>query len=151
MAVAVASGFGLGFSPFAPGTVGTVLGVPLAMMNARIPVLWQFACAIVLALLAVPVCDAAEKEFGVKDDRRIVADEFLTFPLVVAGLPCVEKPWLLLLGFLTHRLMDVIKPPPARRVQEMSGGLGVAGDDIVSAVYALALNHAIWAGVSHFI
>jgi phosphatidylglycerophosphatase A len=105
---------------------------------------WQIALAVVLALIAVPICGVAEEYSARKDDGRIVADEYLTFPLCVLGLPWPAHPWLLAVAFVTNRLLDIVKPPPARQAQALHGGLGIVLDDTVSSLYALALNHIIW-------
>ncbi len=97
-----------------------------------------------MVLAAIPICGQAEKYFGRKDDCRIVADEYLTFPLCVLWLPWVEHPWLLAVAFVVNRVFDVTKPPPARQAQKLGGGLGVVIDDVISSLYALAVNHAIW-------
>ncbi len=88
-ALAMATGFGLGNAPVAPGTCGALLGLPLALAFTALHdrLLWQAGIVLLLALLAVPVCGAAERLLGRKDDRRIVADEFLTLPIVVIGQP----------------------------------------------------------------
>jgi phosphatidylglycerophosphatase A len=140
----LATGLGLGYSPVAPGTAGAALGVALAAALAPLDAAWQIAASVLMAALAIPICGVAETRLKRKDDRRIVADEYLTFPLCVLGLPWVQHPWLLALAFVTHRLMDIVKPPPARSAQGLRGGLGVAADDIISSLYALALNHVAW-------
>ncbi|MFO7871882.1 MAG: phosphatidylglycerophosphatase A [Kiritimatiellia bacterium] len=143
----LATGFGLGLCPFASGTAGTLLGIPIALAAARFNWLRQAAGAAVLILLAVPVCGVAEKVFGIKDDGRIVADEYLTFPLCVVGLPLIEAPWLIASAFAMHRLADVVKPPPARGIQSVRGGWGIVLDDVIASLYALVLNHGIWLAV----
>jgi phosphatidylglycerophosphatase A len=141
----VATGFGLGYAPVASGTFGSLPGVPLALGLATLGAGWQAAAALALALLAVPVCDAAERLLGgCKDDRRIVADEWMLLPLAVVGLPLREAPWLLLPAFLVARACDILKPPPAARLQRLRGGLGIVIDDFFAALYALAINHALW-------
>ena len=140
----LATGFGLGLSPVASGTAGTLLGVVIVIAIAPLNWAWQTVVAVCMVLMAVPICGEAEKHFGKKDDRRIVADEYLTFPLCVLALPVVEHLWLLAVAFVTHRILDIIKPPPAKRMQEMHGGFGIVMDDVVSSLYALAVNHAIW-------
>jgi len=140
----LATGLGLGLSPVAPGTVGTLLGVLIVIVTAGLGVPWQVALAVTLAALSIPICGHAEKHFGKKDDHRIVADEYLTFYLCVIGLPWAVHPWLLALAFVTHRLFDIVKPPPAYRLQSLRGGLGVAVDDIVASLYALGVNHLVW-------
>jgi phosphatidylglycerophosphatase A len=143
-----ATGGGLGLSPYAPGTAGTLPGVVLVIVLGFAGVGWvtQTALAVLLALVAVPICGVAEKAFGAKDDRRIVADEYLTFPMCTIALPWMHAPWLLALAFVTNRVMDIVKPPPARRLQEVHGGAGIVLDDVFSSIYALAINHAVWWG-----
>ena len=143
--ILLATGFGLGLSPVASGTAGTLLGFPIMLGLAP---LWthsltaQMIAALCLVLLAVPICDVAEKHFGRKDDGRIVADEFMTFPIGLLGLPL--SPWVLALAFFTNRVFDVLKPFPANRLQRLPGGLGIVVDDGVAALYSLLLNHAVY-------
>lgn len=143
-AVWLATGFGLGLSPVASGTVGTLLGVPLAFALAHLSLGAQAAAAAALAVVALPICGAGERFYGTKDDGRIVADEYLTFPLCVLGLPWLAHPWLLGAAFVVNRALDIVKPPPARQAQALPGGYGIVADDILSSLYALAVNHAIW-------
>jgi phosphatidylglycerophosphatase A len=142
----IATGFGLGLSPFAPGTVGTVLGIPIAAALSIGGLGWgaQVVWAACLALAAGPACDSAERQFGTKDDHRIVADEYLTFPICVIGLPWMEHLWLLPVAFVVNRVMDIIKPAPARQLQALRGGWGIVADDVMSSLYALIINHAVW-------
>jgi len=139
-----ATGFGLGLSPIASGTAGSLLGLLLAAAMPFRPLIVQICLAAALVLLAIPICTAAERHFGKKDDGRIVADEYLTFPICVLGLPWLANPWLLAVAFLTHRLLDVIKPFPAWRLQRLEGGVGIVLDDVVSSLYALAVNYAVY-------
>ena len=140
----LATGLGLGLSPFASGTAGTLPGVVIVLAMSGLAPIWQVVSALAMVGLAVPICHAAEAIYEKKDDGRIVADEYLTFPLCVLWLPWPEHLWLLGLAFVTHRLLDIIKPPPARQLQELKGGVGIVVDDLVSSLYALALNHAVW-------
>lgn len=146
--LALATGFGLGFCPVASGTAGALPGVLLLAALGplwRGPALWQAGAAAVLALIAIPICGVAERHFGRKDDRRIVADEYLTFPICMIGLPLV--PWMLAAAFLASRALDVLKPFPARRLQALPGGLGIVADDVASNLYCLALNHLVYQGL----
>lgn len=144
--LACATGFGLGFSPLAPGTAGSLPGVVLAWFlwqMVRLPA-FQLLLALVLTLSAIPLCSFAESVYRTKDDRRIVADEYLTFPLSVIGLPIIEHPVLLAVAFVTCRGFDILKPWPAYRLQRLPRGLGIVADDFFSSLYSLALNHLIW-------
>lgn len=153
--VLLATGFGLGLSPVASGTAGTLLGLPLMFVLAPLwahpafraypesgALLAQVIVSLGLLLLAIPICDVAEKHFGRKDDGRIVADEFMTFPIGLLGLPLC--PGVLALAFFTNRVFDVLKPFPANRLQSLPGGLGIVVDDGVAALYSLLVNHAVW-------
>jgi phosphatidylglycerophosphatase A len=142
----LATGLGLGWSPVAPGTVASVLGVVIAAAMA--PLSWQRQTVVAVGLIAaaVPICGWAEDHFGRKDDGRIVADEYLTFPLCVIGLPWPQHPWLMGAAFLTARFFDIVKPPPAHQAQAAQGGMGIVLDDVIACLYALALNHAIFRG-----
>jgi len=143
--ILLATGFGLGLCPVASGTAGTLPGVLILLALGPLwqgSILWQVVAAAALCLVAVPICDVAERHFGVKDDHRIVADEYLTFPLGMIGLPLV--PWMLAVAFLTNRVFDVLKPPPAWQLQELHGGIGIVIDDVIAALYSLAVNHLIF-------
>lgn len=147
--VLMATGFGLGLAPKASGTFGTLLGLPIMLALAPLwahsgsgALMAQIVVALCLVMLAVPLCDIAETHFGRKDDGRIVADEFLTFPLTLLGLPLA--PGTLVVAFLTHRLFDVLKPFPAYRLQSLPGGFGIVADDVVAAFYSLLVNHGVY-------
>ncbi len=138
--LAVATGFGFGLSPFASGTVGSLWGLPLVWVLSGLDWHWQLVAALTLATLAVPFCGMAETWFGKKDDGRIVADEYLTFPLAVLGLPLHQAPLMLIVAFVTARVFDIVKPWPARGLQDLHGGYGIVIDDVFASFYALAAN-----------
>jgi phosphatidylglycerophosphatase A len=147
LSVWLATGFGLGLAPIASGTFGTLPGIAIVVAVWPLGLAWQCLVAAVLPLLAIPICDAAEKHFGKKDDGRIVADEYLTFPIAMVGLPLA--PWVVALAFVSSRIFDIVKPPPARGLQELHGGLGIVIDDVVASLYALAFNHLAYRIVTH--
>jgi phosphatidylglycerophosphatase A len=142
--VALSTGLGLGYSPVAPGTVASVWGVLIALaIHSAWREPWQQAlAAALLAAVAIPICDVGEKNFGTKDPHAVVADEYLTFPLCVIGLPAV--PWIFAVAFVSNRALDILKPFPARSLQALPGGWGIVVDDVISALYSLAFNHAAW-------
>ena len=142
----LASGFGAGlFAPFAPGTFGSLPGVALAFATTLLPFPAQLAVCAALTALAVPLCTAAERILGVKDDGRIAADEWMLFPLAVAGLPLASLPWHATLAFFCIvRAIDIVKPPPARRLQDIPGGLGIVLDDLAANIWSLGLNWSVF-------
>lgn len=143
----VATGCGISlFVPFAPGTFGSLPGVALAYAIALLPVWAQIPACLALTLLAIPVCGRAEAILGIRDDGRISADEWMLFPIAVVGLPLLSLPWWAMAVFFgVVRLIDIIKPPPAKRLQSLPGGRGIVVDDLVANLYALAVNWIIFA------
>lgn len=145
-----ATGFGLGYAPFASGTVGTLLGIPLAIAITVLHghIWWQVGIATALTLLAIPICDGAEKSFGKKDDGRIVADEYMLFPIcfigqlplcrmfAAGGLEAKQAAAFLIAAFLVARVCDILKPTPARQIQRVKGGLGIVLDDLFASLYS---------------
>lgn len=154
--ILAATGLGLGFSPFAPGTAGALLGLPLGLalsvFHASVPL--QIAVALVLVLLAIPVCDAAERIFGKKDDGRIVADEYMLLPicfigqgpvlgdLSLGGDKAAAAVVFLVFAFVVSRIVDILKPSPCRQIQRIKGGLGIVLDDLFASIYSWII---IWA------
>ena len=142
--LALATGFGTGLSPFASGTVGTLPALPIVWIVWWLYPDWlvQLVLAVVLSVIAIPICSAAERRFQTKDDGRIVADEYLTFPICMIGLPL--SPLMLGIAFVTARIFDVLKPPPANQLQAVKGGTGIVIDDVVASLYSLGVNHLIY-------
>ena len=141
LALLIATVFGAGYSPIAPGTAGSAVTVLI---------LWLVPFSrsgLVLFLVAVVVigtwaAHVAERRLGGKDPGAIVIDEVAGMTLSVVAFPLT--PGVLLAGFVLFRIFDVVKPPPARESQRFSGGLGVMIDDVIAGLYALAV-----LGVSH--
>ena len=129
--VFVASGFGLGLvAPFAPGTFGSLPGVALAYAVCALPLWLQVVACLGFALLAIPFCDVAEKALGIKDDGRITADEWMLYPIALIGIPLASLPWWsMVVFFCVIRIVDIVKPWPARQLQSVHGGLGIVVDD----------------------
>ena len=127
----------LGHSPVAPGTVGSLAGIPLALGIAQIPGPWLQAGAIViLCAFGVWVCGAAAERLGTgKDPGMIVFDEVAAMPIALFWIG-ERNPWVLVAGFALFRLFDVTKPPPVRQAERLGGGLGIMADDWLAGVYA---------------
>lgn len=133
----LALGFGAGLAPFAPGTFGTLVAVPIAHGLRMVTGDLGFALAIVL-LFAAGVWSSAvtSRHLGVSDHGAIVVDEIAAFLLVLFFVGA--EPFREAVAFLLFRLFDIVKPPPARDIdRRMHGGLGVMLDDAVAAGYAL--------------
>jgi phosphatidylglycerophosphatase A len=139
----LATGFGSGLSPFAPGTMGTLVGIPVCLVC--LPLTWpaRFFFVIVLSSLAIFISGRAETIYSNKDDQRIVIDEIAGFQ--VAMLPVAITGLHLCVAFVLFRIFDIWKPFPIRNLQNLPGGWGVVVDDVAAGIYAgvvmLALNY----------
>jgi phosphatidylglycerophosphatase A len=144
LTLAFASNFGLGYAPFASGTVGTLAGIPVFYLTAAWP--WWLSAISFSALLCFSfwVSDAAGRIYGVADDGRIVIDELIGYLVTIAFLPWSWPA--ALLGFFWFRLFDIIKPPPASWFdRNLKHGVGVVLDDFAAGIYAaLALRLTLW-------
>jgi phosphatidylglycerophosphatase A len=139
---------GFGYSPILPGTMGALWGVAIyAGIAFWLAEPWQTA-AIVLALLlssavTLALSDWAEAFFGEEDSGRFVTDEVVGFLAVVLCFR-LPSPWLTVLWvFPLIRIIDIIKVPPARRLEHLPGGWGVIADDLLAAVYTVALLYTL--------
>ncbi len=133
----MACGLGSGLSPFAPGTVGTLFAWLLYPLIK--PHFADGAFLLFLAVgfvLGIAACGRAGRDLGVADHGSIVWDEIVPFWLVLLMTPPTFG-WQLA-AFLLFRAFDIVKPPPAKRIdREMKSGLGVMLDDLVAACYTL--------------
>lgn len=142
----LATGLWIGFFPLAPGTVGALWGLLLAWGLSFLPLAGQLAMIAVLFAVGVPLCTHAARELGVKDPGSIVWDEIVSLGVVFLGVP-LQGPTLLA-GFLLHRLFDISKPPPIRKLERLPEGLGIMADDMLAAAYAWGVLHVLlWLGV----
>lgn len=135
----IALGFGSGLAPKAPGTVGTVLGLPLFWaITAIAPDLPnQLILIVATFLLGVWACARTGRALGVADHGGMVWDEIVAFALVLLFTPAG---WMwLLAAFVLFRLFDIVKPWPIRFFDgRLKNGFGVMFDDLLAAGYAIA-------------
>jgi phosphatidylglycerophosphatase A len=131
-----------GYSPIAPGTAGSVVGVLIYLAAWRASLNQQLLVLLVITATGIWAADVAARHFGKGDPSHVVIDEVAGQLLTFAGLS-LGGPGILV-GFLLFRLLDIIKPWPARQLESLHGGLGIMADDLMAAVYAnLLLRGAI--------
>ena len=144
----LATGFGVGYVPKAPGTAGTVLGLALGLLPLTLTQPLTIVAVAVLLLLGVWICGAAETAIGRIDPSCVVLDEILAMWLIVVALPEVRQHAAgLALAFAGFRLFDIAKPPPLRLLARLPGGWGIMLDDLGAAGYTvivLWLLRAAW-------
>jgi phosphatidylglycerophosphatase A len=131
----LAVGFGSGLVPLAPGTAGTVVGIPVYILFSYFYWPVHLLSIIALSFLAVFVSQEAERLFREKDPSRVVIDEIAGFQFTMFLVtPTVVH---VLLGFILFRIFDITKPFPIRFCErKLPGGYGVVGDDVVAGIYA---------------
>ena len=133
--LAAATGFGLGYSPVAPGTVGTLAGLPLIWISQGMSAGTQAFFGACFILAAVFAADQAEKLMGQKDPGAIVIDEMAGYWVTMSLVPATGVT--MVAGFVAFRCFDVFKSPPVRYFENrFSGGAGVVLDDIMAGVLA---------------
>jgi phosphatidylglycerophosphatase A len=131
----LASGACVGFVPWAPGTFGSLLALPLLVGLGAWPPLATVSLIVVASVLAMPVCGRAGQLWGQTDSSRIVLDEVCGMLIAGAFLPITPRS--LGLAFLAFRLFDVVKPFPASHFdRHVKNGIGVVADDLVAGIYA---------------
>lgn len=143
----IATGFGLGLSPVAPGTFGSLLGIPLAWWLLSRPLVQQGSIIAVLLVLAVPVCHVAAWHYAGLDHGSIVADEYVAFPLAVIGLTAARHPLVMAIAFVVYRFFDGLKPPPIHLAEYVQGGFGIVLDDVIAALVTwvvIAIGLKLW-------
>lgn len=134
-------GFGSGLARKGPGTVGTLLGVFIFIPLLLWSELAAWGLLIVSLILGSWICGRSADIIGVHDHGGIVWDEFAGIWLVLILLP--EQTWIQwLLAFILFRVFDIFKPYPINWADsKVSGGFGIMLDDILAAIYTIAV---IW-------
>ena len=161
-AVFLATCGGIGRIGFAPGTFGSLVGIPLSLAtgwlatvcSARLGSSWltvavEAALVAAVCLIAVPICTRAVRRLGRgADPGAIVLDEAAALPLALLAVPVAGRSWLALAaGFVLFRLFDISKPFPCRRLENLPEGLGIMADDWGAAAWAAGcLAIARWQG-----
>ncbi len=138
----IAFGAGAGLAPWAPGTAGTVVAVPIYFaLGAAPPAIYALATALVIGA-GVWLCGRTASDLGVHDHPGIVFDEIAGFLVTMTALP-FEWPWIVA-GFIAFRVFDVAKPWPVSLAdRRVGGGLGIMLDDVIAGALACAALHTV--------
>jgi len=128
----ITSFFYLGHSPFMPGTIGSLGGLMVYFIVRSNDMLFAFSI-LFLFTLGVLFAGEAEKVYKRKDPSMIVIDEACGMLLSLFFVPF--NLYSVIMGFFLFRIFDILKPPPAKRLEKLTGSLGIMFDDIVAALY----------------
>jgi phosphatidylglycerophosphatase A len=129
----LATGCYIGKIPMAPGTFGSLWGLILSFFLARTTVPSAIILIIVFIFCAIWVAHSAEKLLAQPDPGCVVIDEIAGMAVTLVGLPfnLVSA----VSGFITFRLLDIIKPFPIRTLErKVSGGTGIVIDDVMAGI-----------------
>jgi phosphatidylglycerophosphatase A len=134
----LSSNAGLGYAPIAPGTFGTLAGIPVFYYLSHFSRPLQLVTLTAILFLSFWVCELAGKIYQEADDGRIVIDELIGYLVATAFLPFSWPA--AILGFIWFRIFDILKPPPVSWFdREMKNGVGVTLDDVMAGLYAMIL------------
>ncbi len=133
----IACGFGAGAIPFAPGTFGTLVAIPVYLLLRELPAPFYLLMCLIAFVIGIWLCHVTAKAFGVADHPAIVWDEIVGLWLTLWLAP-THLNWLwILIGFGLFRLFDIWKPWPIGWVDKhIHGGLGIMLDDLLAAIFA---------------
>jgi len=135
-AVALATLFGVGRSPSAPGTAGSLVALPFAWLIAEfLGRSWLMFAAFVALVVGTWACELYSSAKGEADPKECVIDELAGQWIVCAFAPVSLVGYAL--AFILFRLFDIFKPWPINIVDaKVPGGLGIMADDVVAALMA---------------
>lgn len=143
----LAFGFGSGLAPFAPGTMGTLLAVPIYFYLLPKDLFSYLMVCVVTFIVGIWICDKTSSDLGVHDHSGIVWDEFVGYFVTMIAMP-VSLFWAML-GFGLFRLFDIWKPWPINWLdKKVTGGLGIMVDDLLAGIYAaVTLQLIVYTGI----
>lgn len=137
LASALATWFGSGLAPKAPGTVGTLATVPLAVALGFAPPWALPVAALLVTALGVWSAGAHARDLGLKDPQQVVIDESAGFLWACCGGPFGWPT--LVAAFVLFRLFDILKPWPVSALERLPGGWGIMMDDVAAGLLAAGL------------
>ena len=143
----IVTGLGLGLLPIAPGTWGTLLGIPLAILFSYFGAYGYMFATIIVSVGGMVASEIYERRMQSHDNSEIVIDEVAGFLVTMTWLPMTWQS--LLLGFFVFRVLDVIKPFPISYVDErVKGGVGVVADDLLAGLVGNILLQVVYANTN---
>ena len=129
----IVTGFYLGLAPKAPGTVGTLLGIPLAILAGQFGDIFYLSFVLVFIIGAIFLVEIYESNLGTDDSPAVVIDEVAGF---LISLSLIPKSWVyIIIAFVIFRTLDIFKPFPICYLErKIKGGMGVVLDDVFAGL-----------------
>ncbi len=134
---------GVGYIPFCPGTLGTLVGVTIYVIFSRFfPQTISYIIMLAVFLIeGIWISGKCNQYFEGDDNSSIVIDELVGFLITMFLVPFSFR--FLLLGFVLFRVIDITKPFRIGKIEKISGGWGIMGDDIAAGVLANLIIQAL--------
>lgn len=136
----IGSGFYSGYFPVASGTVGSAAALAIYLIPGFEKLFIIIPVTILFMVYGIFVGTKFEVEYG-KDPSQCTVDEVVGTWISLIALP--KTLWIIIAAFFLWRILDIIKPPPARNLEKLQGGLGIMIDDVVSGIYTLIIMHLV--------
>ncbi|MBK7106373.1 MAG: phosphatidylglycerophosphatase A [Ignavibacteriae bacterium] len=134
----IGSGFYTGFLPKAPGTFGSFAALFFYLIPGFENPIFLISTIIFSVIIGIPIGNYFEKTFG-KDPQIFTLDEFIGTWISLLFIPKIY--YFIIPTFIIWRILDILKPYPANIAENISGGLGIILDDIISGMYSLIIIH----------
>lgn len=140
----IATGFGSGFSPIAPGTAGSLLATVIwciasLFLSFETVQIGTWICIILFTLLGIISSTAVEKIWG-EDPSKVVIDEMVGVWIPLLAVPDNAYTYgYVLAAFVLFRLLDIFKPLGIRKMENLKGGVGIMMDDILAGIYSFII------------
>jgi phosphatidylglycerophosphatase A len=134
----IALGFGVGLSKKAPGTIGTLVGIPLYLIIFSYSFFTQMIFALLFTVGGIIVCDQTARALKVKDPSAIVWDEISAFFLILIIAQPILNIFHIIELFVLFRIFDIWKPFPINFIDKhVGGGIGIMLDDYIAGFFTL--------------
>ena len=131
----LATGCFTGYIPFAPGTFGSIVGLPLCFLLSKTGLPVAILFILIFIFFAIWISTRAEKILKQNDPGCIVIDEIAGIMVTFLGLPFNTIS--VVAGFAAFRFFDIVKPFPIRFVEKkLAGGTGIVLDDIAAGIFS---------------
>ena len=124
--------FGVGYTAYAPGTMGSLFGLLIYMFLKDTSLFVYVFFVVALFIVGVFVSDVMEQIYGIKDPSFVIIDEVVGMLIAFISVP--YSPLVAILGFLLFRIIDISKLPPLNILEKIGGGFGIMIDDAVGGL-----------------
>ena len=136
----IGSGFYTGYFPIASGTIGSLVAIFIYLIPGFENLLIIIPATLIFMVYGMFVGTKFENQYG-KDPSECTVDEVVGTWISLIALP--KTLWIIVTAFFLWRILDIIKPPPARNLERLKGGLGIMIDDVISGLYTLIIMHLV--------